>query len=123
VSEDGFVIKIKNKRGTINISGNVFTILTGDAATKCFGVKGMALRSVSDGIVYLLRRESMGKGVHVIRNEDGTISIDLHIAVDRGVNIPVVCDSIIDEVRYKVSSSTGVEINRINVFVDTMMID
>jgi len=117
------VIKIKNKRGTINISGNVFTILTGDAATQCFGVKGMALRSVSDGIVYLLRRESMGKGVHVTRNEDGTISIDLHIVVDRGVNIPVVSDSIIDEVRYKVSGSTGVEIKKINVFVDSMMID
>jgi uncharacterized alkaline shock family protein YloU len=117
-----FVVKLYNERGLINISSDVFTKLTGDAATNCFGVKGMTVRSVTDGLVHLLRIESMGKGVHVTYNTDNTISIELHIAVDQGVNIPVVCNSIKDEVRYKVTKGTGVEVKRIDVFVDSMIL-
>ena len=117
------MIKIKNKLGTINISGAVLTILTGDAATNCFGVKGMALRNVSDGLVHLLKMESMGKGVNITYNDDGTISVSLHIVVDQGVNLPVVCKSIMRQVRYKLSAAAAVEVKNIDIFVDTMMID
>ena len=117
-----FMVRLHNERGYINISSAVFTILTGHAANNCFGVKGMTVRSVTDGLVHLLRRESMGKGVHVTFNSDNTISIELHIAVDQGVNIPVVCECIKEEVRYKVTKGTGVEIKRVDVFVDTMLL-
>jgi len=116
------MVRLQNNLGFIDISADVFTTLTGDAATNCFGVKGMTVRSVTDGIVHLLKREFMGKGVHVTYNSDNTISIELHIAVDRGVNIPVVCDSIKSEVRYKVANGTGVEVKRIDIFVDSMLL-
>jgi len=117
------MVKFHNKRGYIQISKEIFTNLTGDAATNCLGVKGMTVRSVSDGLVYLLKRESLGKGVHVAYNTDNTISIELHIAVDRGVNIPVVCQSIKDEVRYKLTKATGVQLKHIDVFVESMILD
>jgi len=116
------VVKLYNVRGFINISSDVFTKLTGDAATNCFGVKGMTVRSVTDGLVHLLRKESMGKGVHVTYNNDNTISIELHIAVDQGVNIPVICESITDRVRYQVTKGTGVEVKRVDIFVDSMLL-
>jgi len=116
------MVKIQNEQGYINISSDVFTNLAGEAATNCFGVKGMTVRNVTDGIVHLLKREFMGKGVHVTYNNDNTISIELHIAVDQGVNIPVVCESIKDEVRYKVTNGTGVEVKRVDIFVDTMLL-
>jgi len=116
------MVRLQKESGYINISSEVFTYLTGDAATSCFGVKGMTVRSVSDGLVHLLRKESMGKGVHVTFNDDDTISIELHIAVDQGVNIPVVCGSIMDQVRYQVTKGTGVDVKRIDIFVDSMMI-
>ena len=116
------MIRLHNAYGHINIASDVFTILTGDAATNCFGVKGMTVRSVTDGLVHLLKSESMGKGVHIVYNEDNTISIELHIAVDRGVNIPVICGSIMDRVRYQVTKGTGVEIKRIDVYVDSMLL-
>jgi uncharacterized alkaline shock family protein YloU len=116
------MIKTPNEHGVISISSDVFTYLAGEAATNCFGVKGMTLRSVTDGLIHMLKPESMGKGVHVTYNDDGTISIELHIAVDQGVNIPVVCQSITDEVRYKVTKSTGVAIKQIDVFVDSIII-
>jgi len=116
------LVTIQNNDGKIIIAREVFTYLTGEAATNCFGVKGMTVRSVTDGLVHLLRRESMGKGVHVTYNDDGTISIELHIGVDAGVNIPVVCNSIKNEVRYKLESATGIKVFTVDVFVDSMIL-
>ncbi|MCL2821026.1 MAG: Asp23/Gls24 family envelope stress response protein [Oscillospiraceae bacterium] len=116
------MVRLQNEHGYIDIASDVFTTLTGDAATNCFGVKGMTVRSMTDGFVHLLKREFMGKGVHVTYNNDNTISIELHIAVDRGVNIPVICESIKHQVGYKVTSGTGVEVKRIDIFVDSMLL-
>ena len=43
------MVKLDNERGSICISSEVFTWLAGDAATRCFGVKGMAGRSKEGG--------------------------------------------------------------------------
>ena len=108
--------------GSINVSSNVYVDIAGAAASNCFGVKGMAARSVSDGLYHLLRKESMGKGVRVEFNEDNSISIDLHIVVDNGVNLTAVANSIISEVRYVVSQTTGTEVKAVNVFIDSIKI-
>ena len=92
------------------------------AASNCFGVKGMAVRSMTDGLVHLLRKESMSKGVRVQFHEDDTISIDLHIMVDHGVNLAAVGASIISEVRYVVNKCTGTQVRAVNVYIDSMMI-
>lgn len=117
------MIFISNNRGLVSITAEVFTNIAGDAATRCFGVKGMAGRSKTDGLVHLLRRESMSKGVSVQFNDDGSISVDLHIVVDHGVNINAVCRSIMSEVSYKVSNATGVPVREVQVFVDSMLVD
>jgi uncharacterized alkaline shock family protein YloU len=117
------MVKIDGEAGAISISAEVFTSLAGDAATNCFGVKGMAARSKTDGLVQLLRRESMGKGVRVSFDENGAVSIALHIVVDYGVNITALSRSIMNEVNYKVSNATGVNVQRVDVFVDSMLTD
>ena len=116
------MIRQNNDNGSINVSTSVYTDIAGTAASNCFGVKGMAARSVTDGVYHLLRKESMSKGVRVEFHEDGSISIDLHIIVVSGVNLAAVSASIISEVRYVVSSCTGTEVRAVNVFVDSMMI-
>ena len=117
------MVTFKNDKGLINISGDVLTTLVGAAATNCFGVRGMAMRSVSDGLVHLLRLEAMSKGVYITYHDDSTISIELHIVIRNGVNIPVICDSIMSEVRYKVSEYTDVEIRSVDIFVDAVTKD
>lgn len=117
------MVNIENESGVITITSDVFTNLAGDAATRCFGVKGMAGRSKGDGLAVLLRRESMSKGVRVSFPEDGRVNIELHIVVDHGVNIPALARSIMSEVAYKVSEATGVPVNRVDVYVDSMLLD
>ena len=114
------MIELKNEQGGIFVSDTALSGITGAAATSCFGVKGMAYRSMTDGIVHLLRREAMSKGVHITQHEDNEISIELHIIVEHGVNIAAVCQAIIGQVRYLVTENTGAAVRDVNVCVDSM---
>ena len=114
-------VNITNEKGQISITSEVLTYLAGVAATSCFGVKGMIGRSKEGGALQLLRRESMSKGVTVHNNEDGSITLELHIGVDHGVNMSAVAHSIINEVSYKLSRSAGVPVRRVDVYIDTII--
>ena len=109
------MIQQTNEKGAVTIGANVYHNIAGVAASNCFGVKGVAARS-------LLRKEPMDTGVHVEFHEDGTISIELHIIVDHGVNLTAVGASIISEVRYVVSKCTGTEVSAVHVYIDSMRI-
>ena len=115
------MVNLVNEFGKISITNEVFSNLAGDAATSCFGVKGMAGRSKDGGPLQLLRRESMSKGVVVHYNEDESVSLELHIGVDHGVNIAAVSRSIMNEVSYKLSMATGVPVKAVDVYVDTII--
>ena len=115
------MIRHNNENGSVIISTSVYTDIAGTAASNCFGVKGMAARSVKDGVYHLLRKESLSKGVRVEFHEDDTISIDLHIMVDNGVNLGAVADSIISEVRYVVIKTTGTQVRAVNVYIDSVI--
>ena len=116
------MVKHQTEKGQITVNSGVINSIVGMAASNCFGVKGMAVRSMTDGLVHLLRKEAMSKGVLVTYHEDGTISIDLHIIVDHGVNLAAVGDSIISEVRYVVEKTTDTKVRNVNVFVDSMVV-
>lgn len=113
-------MKIQLEKGSLVISSHVFHQIAGTVATNCFGVKGMAVRSKTDGLVHLLRRESMAKGVKVTANEDGSVTIALHIIVDSGVNIAAISSAITNEVSYKVQQFTGVEVKSVEIFIDSI---
>ena len=121
------MIRIENADGAITITNEVFTVLAGDAATSCFGVKGMVGKAKDSkgkdaNPFQLLRRESMSKGVFATFQDDGSVALEVHIAVDQGVNISALAHSIMGEVSYKVHQATGVPVSSVNVFVDTMLI-
>ena len=115
------MVNITNDKGQISITTEVLTYLAGEAATGCFGVKGMIGRSKDGGALQLLRRESMSKGVTVHNNDDGSISLELHIGVDHGVNMSAVARSIINEVSYKLKKNTGVPVKAVDVYIDTII--
>lgn len=116
------MIHTQTEKGSITVSSAVFTNIVGLAASNCFGVKGMAVRSMTDGLVHLLRKEAMSKGVLVTFNDDESVSIDLHIIVDYGVNLKAVGDSIVSEVRYVVEKTTDTKVRTVNVYIDSMIV-
>ena len=114
------MVAFNTDNGLIRITNNVFTAIAGDAASSCFGVKGMAGRG-EKGALQLLRRVDMSKGVTVHYNGDGSLTLELHIGVDHGVNIAAVARSIMKEVSYKVERSTGVPVKQVDVYIDTII--
>lgn len=115
-------IKTENENGAIVVSETVIAKIAGVACSTCYGVVGMAYKSTSDSIAALLKWDSVTKGIKVT-TADEKVNIDLHIIVEFGVNIKVICDSIAENVRYAVESSTGFKVGSVNVCVDGVRID
>lgn len=115
-------MRIKTEKGHVFILPEVFTTISGYAATHCLFVKGMASRNATDGFVRLLRRDNLAKGVKVTFPEGARqVNIELHIVVEMGVNMPALCEAIISEVRYIVEKLTGVSAGSVDIYVDSVM--
>ncbi len=103
--------------GSIAIDNEVIAQYAGSVAMECFGVVGMAGINVKDGLVKLLKMDSMTRGINVsIKNNK--LTLNFHIIVAYGVSILAVSDNLISNVKYKVEEFTGIEIEKINIFVE-----
>lgn len=109
--------RINNKLGEIQISQDVIAQYAGMTAVECFGIVGMAAVSMKDGLVKLLKRESLTNGITVGIAENH-ITIDFHVIVAYGVSISAVSDNLIANVKYKVEEFTGMEVDKINIYVE-----
>ncbi len=103
--------------GNIEIQNDVIAQYAGAVATECFGVVGMAGINVRDGLVKMLKMDNLNRGVGVTL-KDNKLILDLHIIVAYGVSIMAVSENLINEVNYKVEEFVGVEVERVNVFVE-----
>ncbi len=113
------MVKLENYLGTIQISENFFANLVGYAASRCFGVAGMA-PSTGSAKGWLKKPVLPKKGVR-IRNSGDLLIIDLHIIVTYGVNISAIVKSIGHKVRYTVEQATSLHVGKVNVYVDGML--
>ncbi|WP_425448940.1 Asp23/Gls24 family envelope stress response protein [Dethiothermospora halolimnae] len=108
--------KIDNKYGYINIDDTVIATIAGSAAMECYGLVGMASRNATEGLVELLRRENLTKGVRV-HTEGEDVVVDLYIVVEFGTKISVVANNIIERVKYTVEDLTGMRVQKVNINV------
>lgn len=112
--------KIKTEYGTIGIENEVIARIAGLAAMECYGVVGMAAKSLRDGLVRLLKIESLSRGVVLKNTENGELLIDLHIIVDYGTNLAAIADTLQDNVRYKVEESVGKRVRQVNIYIESI---
>lgn len=114
--------KLENEYGIISIDNEVIARIAGITAVESYGIVGMAAKNVKDGIVQLLKKESLTKGIKVNINEN-KVSIDLHIIVEYGTNISAIADNIISTVKYNVEAMVGIEVETVNIFVEGVRVD
>ena len=103
--------------GSITIDKEVISQYAGSVALECFGIVGMAGVNVNDGLVKLLKMDSMTRGI-VVSMENNKLILDFHVIVAYGVSILAVSENLISNVKYKVEEFTGIEIGKINIFVE-----
>ncbi|MCI8629893.1 MAG: Asp23/Gls24 family envelope stress response protein [Firmicutes bacterium] len=114
--------KLENEYGVITIDDEVIARIAGYAALDCYGIVGMAAKNVKDGLVQLLKLESLTKGIKMTINEN-KINLEFHIIVEYGTNISVIANNIISTVKYKVEEYAGLKVEGINIFVDGVRVD
>ena len=103
--------------GNIAINNEVIAQYAGAVAMECFGIVGMAGVNVKDGLVKLLKKDSITRGIAVTLNNN-KLTLDFHVIVAYGVSILAVSDNLISNFRYKVKEFTGMDIEKINIYVE-----
>ncbi|MGI6586686.1 MAG: Asp23/Gls24 family envelope stress response protein [Gracilibacteraceae bacterium] len=106
----------RTQYGEVNISDDVLATISGLAATECYGLVGMANKNAKDGLVELLKKENLAKGVKVTTEGD-EINVDLYIVVEFGTKISTIADNIISKVKYTVENMTGLKVRKVNINV------
>ena len=109
--------RINNKLGEIQINPEVIAKYAGITAVECFGIVGMAAVSMKDGLVHLLKKDSITRGINVSL-EDNELTIDFHVIVSYGVSILAVYNNLTDSVKYHVEEFTGIRVKKINMYVE-----
>ena len=114
--------EIRNDRGVVRITNSVIAKMAGYAATKCYGVVGIATRSSKDGIAKLLKLESMDRGIKVRVSEDG-LDVVMFVILEYGVNIGTVGEIIRNNVKYQVEQMTGIDVKSVTVNVESLRVN
>ena len=109
--------RISNRLGEIQINPEVIATYAGITAVECFGIVGMAAISMKDGLVKLLKKESLTHGINVEIRENH-ILVDFHVIVAYGISISAVAANLIENVKYKVEEFTGMEDDKINIYIE-----
>ncbi len=107
----------ESKYGTISVDLDVIAQYAGSVAVECFGIVGMAAVSMKDGLVKMLKMDSLTRGIKVEMEEEGLV-LDFHVIIAYGVNIQSVADNLCHTVKYQVEEFTGFTIKKINIFVE-----
>ena len=109
--------QVDTQYGRVLIDTDVIATYAGSVAVECFGIVGMAAVNMKDGLVKLLKRDYLNHGINVTLNNN-KITLDFHVIVSYGVSISTVSDNLISTVKYRVEEFTGMEIEKINIFVE-----
>ena len=109
--------RVNTGLGEVVITTDVIATYAGSVAVECFGIVGMAAVNMKDGLVKLLRKDSIKHGINVTIN-DNKIALDFHVIVAYGVSISAVADNLIGNVKYKLESFTGMEVDRVRILVE-----
>ncbi len=109
---------MNTQMGNILIDNEVIAQYAGSVAVECFGIVGMASVNMKDGIVKLLKKDSITRGIAVSVGEGNRLTLNFHVIVSYGVSILAVANNLVDSVRYKVEEFTGLEIEKINIYVE-----
>ena len=108
--------------GIVKISDEVVSVIAEIATTEIQGIVGVQ-HGVSSNISQILKgkKASNGKSVKVSLEENKAI-IELNVAVEYGVKIPEVVNSVQETVKKTVEAMTGLIVDKVNVNVQNIYV-
>jgi uncharacterized alkaline shock family protein YloU len=110
------------RQGKIEISPTAISSIASQAILECYGVVGMAPRTLRNELAdVLLPRDSHKKGVEVKFVEE-QIVIDLYVIIEYGVRVSEVANNIMESVKFNVEKALGVPVSEVNVHVQGLRV-
>ena len=112
------MIKLENHIGNIVVTENYLKQLVGHTVRNCFGVAGICPATPFDVLLSKICPEYSRNGIILYTDKDGSLVIDLHIAVAFGTNINTIAKSVAHKVKFAVNQSVRISDCKVNVFID-----
>jgi len=109
------MVRLESHMGLIEVTQDYFDDVLGDAVKGCFGVADMGGRQRG---TFLQRGRY--QGMRVYRDGKG-LSVDVRILIRYGLNIAAIVRCIHARVAHSVETATGLEVRKVNVFVDGIL--
>ena len=110
--------QMETNLGKIVIESDVIATYAGSVAVECFGIVGMAAVNMKNGLVKLLKKDYLNHGIAVSIDENNEITLDFHVIISYGVSVATVADNLMETVKYKVESFTGMTVKAMNIYVE-----
>ncbi len=114
------MIKFENHLGVIDISEDFVINLVSNTVTNCFGVADMSDKCAQKGITGLMYKYKNVRPI-VVKSKSQGLVVEVRIVVRYGMNISAIVRSIINKVSYNIKEITGLDVYKVNVFVDSMI--
>ena len=107
--------------GEVRIADDVISMIAAISATEVEGVTGMA-GNITSEIISKLGVKNLSRGVKVTIDEE-TVSMDLALELQYGVNLPEVCTKVQDKVKSSVENMTGLTVDAVNIRIAGISFD
>jgi len=102
--------------GSVRIHNNVISVIAHEAADRVPGVVELS-GTLVDGLADIIGKGSRDRGIRVAVESENTITVELTVVLEYGVNIPETCGQLQNEVRKSVEDMTGKKVQAVNVSV------
>ncbi|MBC8206564.1 MAG: Asp23/Gls24 family envelope stress response protein [Kiritimatiellales bacterium] len=102
--------------GSVRIHNNVISVIAHEAADRVPGVIELS-GTLVDGLADIIGKGSRDRGIRVAVESENTITVELTVVLQYGVNIPETCGQLQNEVRKSVEDMTGKKVQAVNVSV------
>ncbi len=102
--------------GRIEVSTRAVATVAAKAVLECYGVVGMASKTLRDGLAVLLQKDNPRRGIEVrFADHNNHIIIDLYVIVEHGMRVSEVAHSIMTSVKFAVERSLELPVVQVNV--------
>ena len=107
------VLKDEENVGAVQIADDVVAMIASLAATEVEGVSAMA-GTITNELMSKVGMKKLTKGVKVMVL-DGSVVVDLAVAMEYGYNIPATCQKVQTKVKNAIENMTGLTCNDVNI--------
>lgn len=104
-----------SESGSVNIGEDVFMRLVLSTVEEIEGVAGFSTAYGAE-LAELVGKKSLGKGINLVFEEDGSIRLDLILLIHYGYNVAETAETVQERIRSAVEAMTGI-VCRVNVHV------